>query len=79
MVCLSSIVPFTLCWLIQSVFRHEAAIRTRHVTGTNNLLTCETWEGAVEAYTEAFFGRKLRITGKVTTGVRLAIENIQFD
>ena len=68
-----------LYWLIQVVVRHEAAVRTRHVTGTNNLLTFKTWEEAVEAYTGAFFARRLRITGKVVTGRRLAIENIQFD
>jgi len=59
--------------------RHEAAVRTRHVTGTNNLVTRETWEEAVEVYSEAFFARRLRITGKVVTGCRLAIENIWFD
>jgi len=73
--------PLALCYCVAhtSCLRHEAAVRTCHVTGTSNVLACDSWETAVEAYTEAFQERRLRISGQVATGHRMTFENIRFN
>ena len=69
-----SLVPFAHTKYV----RHEAKTRTYHMAGISNLLTCATWEEAVDCYTKAFQERRLIAIGKIQVGQHATIENIRF-